>query len=163
MRPTSCMPTGNPFSPRPAGSVTQVVALSDAMGFASYAELTDVLEAHRARVEHQFDQVFADKVKGDGGCAVAEDSAASWVWSSALADDSAEEQLRERVTELGFTDATAVLSRLRSVWTSTRYEGLPERSRERFDIIAQRALEAAQKAQPPERRGDTIARLRDRE
>src|ERR1700712_2415216 len=75
--------------------------LADAMGFADYPALTDELEAHRARVEHQFDQIFADKVKGDGGCGVAEDSAASWVWSSALADDSAEEQLRERVTELG--------------------------------------------------------------
>ncbi len=64
-------------------------------------------------------------------------------------------------TELGFTDAAAVLTRLRNVWKSTRYEGLPERSRERFDIVAQRALEAAQRAQPPERRGDTIARLFD--
>ncbi|WP_158937801.1 bifunctional [glutamate--ammonia ligase]-adenylyl-L-tyrosine phosphorylase/[glutamate--ammonia-ligase] adenylyltransferase [Burkholderia sp. S171] len=135
--------------------------LADAMGCADYPALTDALEAHRARVEHQFDQIFADKVKGDGGCAVAEDSAASWVWSSALADDSAEEQLVERMTELGFTDATAVLTRLRNVWKSTRYEGLPERSRERFDIVAQRALEAAKAVEPPERRGDTIARLFD--
>ncbi|KNE76394.1 Glutamate-ammonia-ligase adenylyltransferase [Candidatus Burkholderia crenata] len=135
--------------------------LAGAMGFADYPALTDALEAHRARVEHQFDQIFADKVKGDGGCAVAEDSASSWVWSSALADDSAEEQLVERMTELGFTDATAVLTRLRNVWKSTRYEGLPERSRERFDIVAQRALEAAQAIQSPERRGDTIARLFD--
>ena len=48
-----------------------------------------------------------------------------------------------------------------NVWTSTRYQGLPERSRERFDIIAQRALASAKAAQPPERRGDTIARLFD--
>ena len=135
--------------------------LANVMGFADYPALTDALEAHRARVEHQFDQIFADKVKGDGGCAVAEDSAASWVWSSALADDSAEEQLVERMTELGFTDATAVLTRLRNVWKSTRYEGLPERSRERFDIVAQRALEGAKAVEPPERRGDTIARLFD--
>ncbi|WP_438395412.1 bifunctional [glutamate--ammonia ligase]-adenylyl-L-tyrosine phosphorylase/[glutamate--ammonia-ligase] adenylyltransferase [Caballeronia sp. DA-9] len=136
-------------------------AVAGAMDFPDYDALKDALEAHRARVALQFDQIFADKVNGDGGCAVAEDSAASWVWSSALGDDSAEAQLLERVTELGFTDAPAVLARLRSVWTSTRYEGLPERSRERFDIIAQRALESAQKAQPPERRGDTIARLFD--
>jgi glutamate-ammonia-ligase adenylyltransferase len=135
--------------------------LANVMGFVNYPALTDALEGHRARVEHQFDQTFADKVNGDGGCAVAEDSAASWVWSSALSDESAEEQLLERVTGLGFTDAPAVLTRLRNVWKSTRYEGLPERSRERFNIIAQRALEAAQTAQPPERRGDTIARLFD--
>src|SRR6195952_411974 len=76
-------------------------AVAEAMGFAGYDALKDALEAPRARVEYQFDQTFADKVNGDGGCGVAEDSAASWVWSSALADDSAEEQLRERVTELG--------------------------------------------------------------
>ena len=57
--------------------------------------------------------------------------------------------------------SAAVLTRLQNVWKSSRYEGLPERSRERFDIIAQRALEAAKVAPPPERRGDTIARLFD--
>jgi glutamate-ammonia-ligase adenylyltransferase len=135
--------------------------LADAMGFADYSALKDALEAHRSNVEQQFDETFADKVSGDGGCGVAEDSVASCVWSSALADESAEEEVRGQLAELGFTDTAAVLTRLQNVWKSSRYVGLPERSRERFDIIAQRALEAAKVAQPPERRGDTIARLFD--
>ncbi|MGV7245240.1 bifunctional [glutamate--ammonia ligase]-adenylyl-L-tyrosine phosphorylase/[glutamate--ammonia-ligase] adenylyltransferase, partial [Caballeronia sp. M23-90] len=45
--------------------------LAETMGFASYEALKDALEAHRARVEYQFDQTFADKVNGDGGCGVA--------------------------------------------------------------------------------------------
>jgi [glutamine synthetase] adenylyltransferase / [glutamine synthetase]-adenylyl-L-tyrosine phosphorylase len=135
--------------------------LAGVMGFVDYAALTAALEAHRGKVEHQFDQIFADKVNGDGGCGVADDSVAMWVWSTALTDESADEEMLEQLTELGFTDTAALLTRLKNVWTSTRYQGLPERSRERFDIIAQRALASAKAAQPPERRGDTIARLFD--
>lgn len=135
--------------------------IANTMGFADYAALKEALEAHRARVEAQFDQTFADKSSADGGCGVAEDSVATWVWSSALGDESAEEELLEQLAELGFTDTAALLARLQSVWKSSRYEGLPERSRERFDVIAQRALAAAKSAQPPERRGDTIGRLFD--
>jgi [glutamine synthetase] adenylyltransferase / [glutamine synthetase]-adenylyl-L-tyrosine phosphorylase len=135
--------------------------LAQAMGCADYTVLMEELDAHRAFVEYQFDQIFADKVHGDGGCAVAEDSAASWVWSSALADESAETELRERLSGLGFTDTAELVERLRNVWRSARYEGLPERSRQRFDMIARRALEAVQRLEPPARRGDTIARLFD--
>jgi glutamate-ammonia-ligase adenylyltransferase len=135
--------------------------LAEAMGFDNYQALADELASRRAFVEYQFDQIFADKVNGDGGCAVAEDSAASWVWSSALADESAEAELRERLADLGFTETAELLARLRTVWNSARYTGLPERSRQRFDMIAQRALEAVQSLEPPARRGDTIARLFD--
>jgi [glutamine synthetase] adenylyltransferase / [glutamine synthetase]-adenylyl-L-tyrosine phosphorylase len=135
--------------------------LAQAMGFENYQALTDELDSRRAFVEYQFDQIFADKTNGDGGCSVAEDSAASWVWSSALADESAEAELLARLAGLGFTDAAELLARLKNVWNSSRYAGLPERSRERFDTIAQRSLEAVQRIEPPARRGDTIARLFD--
>jgi [glutamine synthetase] adenylyltransferase / [glutamine synthetase]-adenylyl-L-tyrosine phosphorylase len=135
--------------------------LAQAMNFENYQALIDELDSRRAFVEYQFDQIFADKVNGEGGCAVAEDSAASWVWSSALADESAEAQLLARLAELGFTDTADLLDRLKNVWNSSRYAGLPERSRQRFDTIAQRALETVQCIEPPARRGDTIARLFD--
>ena len=67
--------------------------LAESLGFADYAALMAKLDAHREIVEEQFDEIFANKVNGQGGCGVAEDSAASWVWSSALADDSAGEEL----------------------------------------------------------------------
>ncbi|WP_133650217.1 bifunctional [glutamate--ammonia ligase]-adenylyl-L-tyrosine phosphorylase/[glutamate--ammonia-ligase] adenylyltransferase [Paraburkholderia flava] len=135
--------------------------LADAMGFADYAALMTELEAHRDRVEQQFDQIFSDKVKGHRGSGVSEDSAAMWVWSSALADDSAGDALEAHLVELGVAEPQALLARLRAMWQSSRYVGLPERSRQRFDIAAQRALEAARTLEPPERRGDTVARFFD--
>ncbi|MFM0046527.1 bifunctional [glutamate--ammonia ligase]-adenylyl-L-tyrosine phosphorylase/[glutamate--ammonia-ligase] adenylyltransferase [Paraburkholderia sediminicola] len=137
------------------------VALARAMGCDDYAELMLKLDTHREFVEQQFDQIFADKVSGRDGCGAPEDGAAAWVWSSALADDSAGEALRARLIELGVPEPGELLARLRAVWQSSRYAGLAERSRQRFDIVAQRALEAARTLEPPERRGDTVARFFD--
>jgi [glutamine synthetase] adenylyltransferase / [glutamine synthetase]-adenylyl-L-tyrosine phosphorylase len=134
--------------------------LARSLGFADYAALMDKLDAHREFVEQQFDAIFADKIGGENGCGVADDSAASLIWSSALADESAQEELTAHLTQLGFADPSPVLSRLTAVWNSSRYNGLPEQSRERFDIVAQRALEAMQSVDAA-RRGDTIARLFD--
>jgi glutamate-ammonia-ligase adenylyltransferase len=136
-------------------------ALAHAMGFDDYAALMAKLDAHRELVEQQFDQIFADKVNGRDGCGAPEDGAAVWVWSSALIDDSADEALQARLIELGIEQPADLLSRLRAMWQSSRYAGLAERSRQRFDIVAQRALEAARTLEPPERRGDTVARFFD--
>ncbi|CAM8754035.1 bifunctional [glutamate--ammonia ligase]-adenylyl-L-tyrosine phosphorylase/[glutamate--ammonia-ligase] adenylyltransferase [Burkholderia pseudomallei] len=116
-------------------------ALAASLGFADYATLIDRLDQHRAFVEAQFDQVFADKA--DGGARREDDQAAGCIWSGALADDSADEALVARLAELGFADPAAVLARLQAVWRSSRYAGLPESSRVRFDRVAHRALEAA--------------------
>ena len=136
-------------------------ALAHAMGFEDYAALMTKLDAHREMVEQQFDQIFADKIKGRDGCGAPEDGAAVWVWSSALADDSADAALQARIVELGIPEPAELLARLRAVWNSSRYAGLAERSRQRFDIVAQRALEAARTLEPPARRGDTVARFFD--
>uniref|UniRef100_E1T7S1 Bifunctional glutamine synthetase adenylyltransferase/adenylyl-removing enzyme n=1 Tax=Burkholderia sp. (strain CCGE1003) TaxID=640512 RepID=E1T7S1_BURSG len=136
-------------------------ALARAMGCDDYPMLLARLDAHREFVEQQFDQIFADKVSGRDGCGAPEDGAAVWVWSSALADDSAEDALRARLVELGVAEPADLLARLRGVWQSSRYAGLAERSRQRFDTVAQRALEAVRTLEPPERRGDTLARLFD--
>ncbi|WP_250508575.1 bifunctional [glutamate--ammonia ligase]-adenylyl-L-tyrosine phosphorylase/[glutamate--ammonia-ligase] adenylyltransferase [Caballeronia sp. GACF4] len=134
--------------------------LAASLGFANYAALMDKLDAHREFVEQQFDAIFADKIGGENGCGVSDDSAASWIWSSALADDSAQEELAGRLSELGFADPAPVLARLTGVWNSTRYASLNEHSRERFDVVAQRALEVVQSIDAA-RRGDVIARLFD--
>ncbi len=134
--------------------------LARSLGFSDYAALMEKLDAHREFVEQQFDAIFADKIGGENGCGVADDSAASLIWSSALADDSAKEDLHAHLAELGFADPAPVLARLSGVWKSSRYASLPEKSRERFDIVAQRALEAVGSVDAA-RRGDTIARLFD--
>ncbi|MEM5344090.1 bifunctional [glutamate--ammonia ligase]-adenylyl-L-tyrosine phosphorylase/[glutamate--ammonia-ligase] adenylyltransferase [Paraburkholderia azotifigens] len=135
--------------------------LAQSMGFDDYASLMAKLETHRELVEQQFDQIFADKVSGQGGCGAREDGAAVWVWSSALADDSADEALAARLVELGIERPADLLARLKAVWHSSRYAGLAESSRQRFDIVAQRALEAAHTLEPAERRGDILVRLFD--
>ncbi len=136
-------------------------ALAAAMGFADYPALMQTLDAHRDRVERQFDQIFADKVNGEGGCGVSEDGAAAWVWSAALAEEGADDELLERLAELGIDDPVPLLARLRGLWQSSRYAGLPEKSRQRFDCVAQRALEAARTLEARVRRGDTLARMFD--
>ncbi|RQR67265.1 bifunctional [glutamate--ammonia ligase]-adenylyl-L-tyrosine phosphorylase/[glutamate--ammonia-ligase] adenylyltransferase [Burkholderia sp. Bp9126] len=138
-------------------------ALAASLGFADYAALMAVLEGHRTYVEAQFDQIFADKASGGPGCggASAEDSAAAWIWSGALAEDGADDDaLAARLASLGFGDPAAVLARLRAVWRSSRYTGLAEKSRQRFDSVAQRALEAAPRIDAAHR-DDTIVRLFD--
>lgn len=134
-------------------------ALAASLGFADYAALMTVLDGHRTFVEAQFDQIFADKANG-GPCATSDDTAAAWIWSGALADDGEDDALAARLDALGFADPAAVLARLRAVWQSTRYTGLPEKSRQRFDSVAQRALEAAPRIDAA-RRDDTIVRLFD--
>ncbi|AHI63842.1 bifunctional [glutamate--ammonia ligase]-adenylyl-L-tyrosine phosphorylase/[glutamate--ammonia-ligase] adenylyltransferase [Burkholderia thailandensis] len=116
-------------------------ALAASLGFADYAALIAQLDRHRAFVEAQFDQVFADKA--GGGARREDEQAAGCIWSSALADDGADDALVGRLAELGFADPAAVLARLQAVWRSSRYAGLPESSRVRFDRVAHRALEAA--------------------
>ncbi|EEE10222.1 glutamate-ammonia-ligase adenylyltransferase [Burkholderia multivorans CGD2M] len=97
---------------------------------------------------------------GGGPCSAGDDTAATWIWSGALADDGEDDALTARLEGLGFADPAAMLARLRAVWQSSRYTGLPEKSRQRFDSVAQRALEAAPKIDAA-RRDDTIVRLFD--
>ncbi|QGZ60675.1 bifunctional [glutamate--ammonia ligase]-adenylyl-L-tyrosine phosphorylase/[glutamate--ammonia-ligase] adenylyltransferase [Paraburkholderia acidisoli] len=138
------------------------VALAASMGFTDYSALMLVLDAHREKVERQFAEIFSDKANGaNGEGGAAGDGAAAWVWSSALAEEGADADLLARLTELGIDDPAPLLARLRGLWQSARYTGLPEKSRERFDVVAQRALDAAATLEPRARRGDTLARMFD--
>lgn len=128
--------------------------LAASLGFADYPALLAVLECHREFVAQQFDQIFARK-RGNAAAAGAGDpalgkvggtawgEAATWIWSSALADEAADDELRVRLASLGFNDPPAILLRLHAVWQSARYASLPERHRARFDTLVLRALEAA--------------------
>ncbi len=135
-------------------------ALARSLGFDDYDALLAVLNEHREKVEQQFDQIFADKAGGQGGRGASEDGAAAAVWSTALVEEG-DEALNASLVELGFDEPAPLLARLRGLWQSSRYAGLPERSRERFDSVAQRALGAARTVLPAERRGDTMARMFD--
>ena len=133
--------------------------LAGSMRFPDFAALLTVLDGHRERVEWQFDQIFADKAsgRGPGGDAVR----AGELWGSALEDDSGSERTIALMTEAGFDDAGEVHARLSAMRRSARYQGLPERNRERFDKIVARALDAAAAMEPRGKRGSTLARMID--
>jgi len=138
--------------------------LAASLGFTDYAAMLDVLDGHRERVEAQFDQIFADK--GNAGASAAgaggaEARRAGEVWSPALEDDAQDETAIERLTAAGYEDAAEVYARLRAVRRSSRYLGLPERNRDRFDKIAARALDTAAAMEPQAKRGSTLARMID--
>ncbi|WLE58135.1 bifunctional [glutamate--ammonia ligase]-adenylyl-L-tyrosine phosphorylase/[glutamate--ammonia-ligase] adenylyltransferase [Burkholderia plantarii] len=147
-------------------------ALAASLGHADYAALVAELDRHRGFVEAQFDQIFSNRpgeangsggnggANGNGNGNGAEDDAAAWIWSGALADDGEDDVLAARLAGLGFVTPAAVLARLRAVWQSSRYAGLPESSRQRFDRVAQRALDAAVGIDAAHR-DDTIIRFFD--
>ncbi len=135
-------------------------ALAGSMGFADFAALSTVLEGHRERVEAQFDQIFADKA-GTPPAGAADAVRASELWGNALEDSAADEEIIARLREAGFDDASELHARLSAVRRSSRYQGLPERNRERFDTIAGRALDAAAAMEPAPKRTATLARMID--
>ena len=136
-------------------------ALARSMGFAHFSELGAVLNGHRERVEAQFDQIFADKAgtHAPGGTDAVR---AGELWDSALEDESADEQTIARIQAAGFDEGSEeVHARLSAARRSSRYQGLPERNRERFDTIAARALDAVAAMAPPAKRTATLTRMID--
>lgn len=138
--------------------------LAETMGFADFAALAAVLDDHRERVEAQFDQIFADKAGSHAQGAEnagAQAVRAGELWNSGLEDEAADEQAIARLSAAGFDDAQQVHARLSAVRRSARYQGLPERNRERFDTIAARALDAVAAMEPRPKRAPTLARMID--
>jgi len=142
--------------------VEERAELAASLGFADYATFFAELEAHRERVETQFDRIFADKASASAaGAQRAQALRAGEIWNGALEDEAEDEHAIARLQAVGFDGANEVHARLSAVRRSARYQGLPERNRERFDKIAARALDAAAAMEPPEKRASTLARMID--
>ncbi len=136
--------------------------LAASLGFADFPALNMVLDAHRECVEAQFDQIFSDKAGAQAAEAAGAGAVrAGEIWGSALDDVAEDEPVIARLSSAGFDDAREVHARLSAVRRSSRYQGIPERNRERFDMIAARALDAAAAMQPPAKRASTLARMID--
>jgi glutamate-ammonia-ligase adenylyltransferase len=134
--------------------------LAASLGFAGYDALLRALNEHRDHVERQFDKAFSDKRNGNGNGREERLESSAWIWSSALAEENADEELRSRLAALGFTRVAEILARLHTVWHSSRYTSLAERHRERFDTLVQRGLEAV-RGLDAARRDDTMLRFLD--
>ncbi len=105
------------------------------MGFDDYAALVAKLEAYQDEVAQQFEQTFSDKQDSQPPCAS--------IWQADLLDDERTESARAQLVDLGYADADGVLERLRATRNSPRYRALTEVSRQRFDLLINRALDHA--------------------
>ena len=82
------------------------------------------------------------------------------LWHEGLTDPEGAPALSEQARLLGFADAAAMVARLQGMRGSVRYAGLPERSRERFDLLVARVLDAA-RTLPGDHRDAIVLRFFD--
>jgi len=87
----------------------------------------------------------AAKVGGVGGASAVGGDVTRDGTGGVIADigDDFNARVDAQLVELGFADPAVVRERLRMLRVSGRYQGLPEASRQRFDVLVQRALLAA--------------------
>ncbi len=117
------------------GTPEDQLRIARMMGFADYAALVAQLEHYQDEVAQQFEQTFSDKQDNQPPCAA--------IWHADLLDDERTESARAQLLELGYADADSVLERLRASRHSPRYRALSEVSRQRFDLLINRALDHA--------------------
>lgn len=117
------------------GAPEDQLRIARMMGFADYAALVAQLERYQDEVAQQFEQTFSDKQDNQPPCAA--------IWHADLLDDERTESARAQLLELGYADADSVLERLRASRHSSRYRALSEVSRQRFDLLINRALDHA--------------------
>ncbi len=107
------------------------------MGFADYDSMLAQLDIHRGSVSRQFDAIFhAQQNEPDD----------MTLWR----DNISANELAERLTTLGYTQAPASAERLLQLRTSTRYQQLPESSRERVTQLLPRFIRQCAVLQAPD-------------
>ncbi|MFZ3298915.1 bifunctional [glutamate--ammonia ligase]-adenylyl-L-tyrosine phosphorylase/[glutamate--ammonia-ligase] adenylyltransferase [Ralstonia pickettii] len=132
------------------GSPEDQLRVAHMMGFDDYAALVTKLEAYQDEVAKHFEQTFSDKQDSQPPCAA--------VWHADLLDDEYTETARVQLAELGYANPDSVLERLRATRNSPRYRALSEVSRQRFDLLINRALDQASRQTDAD---VTIARFLD--
>ncbi len=114
--------------------------IAESMGFADWAAFHSALAAQRERVARHFDAIFASPDDASGTHAL------TGVWLEQLDADDA----LEKVSELGFRHAKAMLERLQSFRQSSKYQQLASPIRERLDRLGPRLIEAAAATATPD-------------
>jgi glutamate-ammonia-ligase adenylyltransferase len=102
--------------------------VAQSMGAPDWAAFAAQLDAHRAAVTRHFESVFAT--------ATAEANACAPVWLGTAED--AERDLARQ----GYGEPRETLARIRALRAGSRYQQLPEASRERLDVLVPRLIEA---------------------
>ncbi|HQR50947.1 MAG TPA: bifunctional [glutamate--ammonia ligase]-adenylyl-L-tyrosine phosphorylase/[glutamate--ammonia-ligase] adenylyltransferase [Methylophilaceae bacterium] len=115
------------------------------MGFADWAGFLQELGRHRASVERHFSQVF-DEPEGEQTHSLA------GLWEGS----SSEEGLQQQLAALGYRNTAEAWQRLNGLRSASRYKQLPAASRQRFDALVPRALEASARHSNAD---ETLARM----
>ena len=105
--------------------------LARSMDFPDWAGFSAVLDAHRGRVQHHFDGIFAEPEGGP----TAQPVAALW------GREGEDAEALEVLAECGFADAAAAWGRLEGFRDAAARKGLSSRGRERLAVLMPRLLE----------------------
>lgn len=119
-------------------------SIAEAMHFDDYASLSSALHTLREQVSRRFDAIFSQNKKP---LAVAENLSAVWQGTQ-----------NGEGLPASFTDAPAVLQRLKLMRESSHYARLPDSSRSRLDALIPQIIDSASRQQHPDK---TLFRLLD--
>ena len=119
--------------------------LAEGMGYADYPSMLEQLKRHRTLVSAQFARIFSTG-KDDPAQSGAADSSAVWN------ENMREEELRDSLGKLGYTDTVMLAGRLLQIRDSARYRQLPDSSRQRFDKLAPQFIALCAAPPPPQNR-----------
>ena len=111
------------------------------MGFSEYDALLAELDDHRASVSRHFEAVFADPNREDHDLAA--------VWHDCEGGGNAR-AAAEALERLGYAQAEDSALRMAGIRSGARYQQLTPRSRERFDALMPRLIEAAAEKPNPD-------------
>ncbi|MDR0480435.1 MAG: bifunctional [glutamate--ammonia ligase]-adenylyl-L-tyrosine phosphorylase/[glutamate--ammonia-ligase] adenylyltransferase [Gallionellaceae bacterium] len=98
--------------------------IAEGMGYGSYAEFMAQLDLHRNFVSAQFTQIFSTD-KDDRADAP----------NSNWRDGADADELHHELAALGYAQTGDIAGRLLQIRNSTRYRGLSDSSRQRFDML----------------------------
>ena len=114
--------------------------IADAMQFADWPQFLAQLNLHRQQVQMHFDATFAEPAKPN-------DASTEALLHSALWQDTLiTEHALQALLDAGYSDTKITRQHLQMLHASSRYQQLPESSRQRFDklmplVIAQAGLQ----------------------
>ena len=121
--------------------------LARSMGFEAWPAFERELEAHRARVDHHFQQVFAVEAED------ARPLVRAWL------GDGDPDELQALLAEAGFHETGAVLAQLEGFRQSSACRSLTAGAREKLDRLMPRLLEAIGHCRWPETALERLLRL----
>ena len=114
--------------------------IAKAMKFADWAQFLAQLNLHKKNVQTHFDATFSEKSPTQSQL---ETSTETDIWQGIIEKEVALKALLDS----GYIDAGQTLARLQMLRASSRYQQLPELSRQRFDVLMPHAI--AQSATMP--------------